>query len=306
VSHDLAVVAQMADHILVLRDGRMREVGTTERLLADLGDAVVSVDLLPVGSPRRDWVQTLLSDGHLVVRHPPFQPPCSQGPMTRRFVVSMLDGLHYAHELADESDLDHAALRLTQAASTFLNKPNQTLPAVQTSPKEVPAPVTIEAKEEEQVVEEVEEQPLVAQPALEVSLADSIRNFATHIDASDPAQTYKSIMNQSADLLHAERSSLLLFDEASNQLTMTAARGIPTRLSEVAPVAMGEGIAGAVMRDRLLFFVNYDQQLRNFPFLISDTTNVLTTVLPANPTAAQLAAFKELVGRRITNADHDA
>lgn len=34
VSHDLAVVAQMADHILVLRDGRMREVGTTERLLA--------------------------------------------------------------------------------------------------------------------------------------------------------------------------------------------------------------------------------------------------------------------------------
>jgi peptide/nickel transport system ATP-binding protein len=34
VSHDLAVVAQMADHILVLRDGCMREVGTTERLLA--------------------------------------------------------------------------------------------------------------------------------------------------------------------------------------------------------------------------------------------------------------------------------
>ena len=34
VSHDLAVVAQMADHILVLRDGRMREVGATERLLA--------------------------------------------------------------------------------------------------------------------------------------------------------------------------------------------------------------------------------------------------------------------------------
>src|SRR3954466_2686150 len=34
VSHDLAVVAQMADHILVLRDGRMREVDTTERLLA--------------------------------------------------------------------------------------------------------------------------------------------------------------------------------------------------------------------------------------------------------------------------------
>jgi peptide/nickel transport system ATP-binding protein len=33
VSHDLAVVAQMADHILVLRDGCMRELGATERLL---------------------------------------------------------------------------------------------------------------------------------------------------------------------------------------------------------------------------------------------------------------------------------
>jgi peptide/nickel transport system ATP-binding protein len=33
VSHDLAVVAQMADQILVLRDGRMRELASTERLL---------------------------------------------------------------------------------------------------------------------------------------------------------------------------------------------------------------------------------------------------------------------------------
>ena len=31
VSHDLAVVAQMADHILVLRDGEMRELKSTER-----------------------------------------------------------------------------------------------------------------------------------------------------------------------------------------------------------------------------------------------------------------------------------
>jgi peptide/nickel transport system ATP-binding protein len=33
VSHDLAVVAQMADHILVLRDGTMREIGPTEQII---------------------------------------------------------------------------------------------------------------------------------------------------------------------------------------------------------------------------------------------------------------------------------
>ncbi|MEH3087098.1 MAG: ABC transporter ATP-binding protein [Xylophilus ampelinus] len=35
VSHDLAVVAQMADHILVLRNGRMQEIAPTERILAE-------------------------------------------------------------------------------------------------------------------------------------------------------------------------------------------------------------------------------------------------------------------------------
>ena len=48
VSHDLAVVAQMADRIVVLRDGRMREVGTTERLLA---------------APQNEYTQSLLGRG---------------------------------------------------------------------------------------------------------------------------------------------------------------------------------------------------------------------------------------------------
>ncbi len=39
VSHDLAVVAQMADHILVLRQGAMRELAPTEQLLQAPADA---------------------------------------------------------------------------------------------------------------------------------------------------------------------------------------------------------------------------------------------------------------------------
>jgi diguanylate cyclase (GGDEF)-like protein len=59
--------------------------------------------------------------------------------------------------------------------------------------------------------------------------------------------------------MHAERSSLLLFDEAANQLMMTAAQGIPARLSEVAPMAMGEGIAGAVMRENRPLVATVDE-----------------------------------------------
>ena len=29
--------------------------------------------MLPVGAPRRDWKATLLSDGHVMVRHPDLQ-----------------------------------------------------------------------------------------------------------------------------------------------------------------------------------------------------------------------------------------
>ncbi len=34
------------------------------------GRYIVEETLLPIGTPRRNWKQTLLSDGHIVVRHP--------------------------------------------------------------------------------------------------------------------------------------------------------------------------------------------------------------------------------------------
>jgi hypothetical protein len=33
----------------------------------------VHVDLLPIGAQRRNWVQTLISDGYVCVRHPDLQ-----------------------------------------------------------------------------------------------------------------------------------------------------------------------------------------------------------------------------------------
>ena len=50
--------------------GRIRAIHGLEGLRRRFGAHIVVEDLLPIGAPRRNWRQTLLSDGYLVVRHP--------------------------------------------------------------------------------------------------------------------------------------------------------------------------------------------------------------------------------------------
>lgn len=50
--------------------GRIQRMEGLERILSHFGAHVVYIDLLPVGAPRRNWRQTLIADGYLVVRHP--------------------------------------------------------------------------------------------------------------------------------------------------------------------------------------------------------------------------------------------
>ena len=144
---------------------------------------------------------------------------------------------------ADEGDLDHAALRLSRAAEDFRDKP------VEEPPVELPPTEEIAAGDEPvQAVEErrVERTPYVGLDR-RAPFADSIRRFATQIDAAEPSQIYESILAQSADLLDAERSSLWLFDEESNQLDIKAARGIPVGKRDLEAIRVGEGIAGSVI-----------------------------------------------------------
>ena len=51
-------------------EGHIRRVEGLERLLSKYGEHIVLIDLVPVGAHRRDWRQTLLSDGYLIIRHP--------------------------------------------------------------------------------------------------------------------------------------------------------------------------------------------------------------------------------------------
>ena len=50
--------------------GRIYRMEGLERLLSKYGEHVVVIDLLPLGSSRRNWRQTLLADGYLIIRHP--------------------------------------------------------------------------------------------------------------------------------------------------------------------------------------------------------------------------------------------
>jgi diguanylate cyclase (GGDEF)-like protein len=147
---------------------------------------------------------------------------------------------------ADETDLDHAALRVSKAARDFKNQ----------TPVKVDSAQLAQADD---VRDEPASGPLAQSGETEISLAasdierdafiDSIRRFSERIDASDPAQTYQSIVAQSADLLNAERGSLLLLDESESSLTLTAARGMTAPLNDVEPILVGEGIAGLVARE---------------------------------------------------------
>jgi biotin carboxylase len=51
-------------------EGTIRRIEGLDRLRRELEPWIVHVDLVPVGSPRRDWRQTLLSDGIVILRHP--------------------------------------------------------------------------------------------------------------------------------------------------------------------------------------------------------------------------------------------
>ena len=53
--------------------GRITRIEGLERLVARYRPHIVRLDLLPVGAPRRNWKQTLLSDGHVIVRHEDLQ-----------------------------------------------------------------------------------------------------------------------------------------------------------------------------------------------------------------------------------------
>jgi diguanylate cyclase (GGDEF)-like protein len=79
--------------------------------------------------------------------------------------------------------------------------------------------------------------------------ASQLRAFTEVVNSAQPDDAYTTILRHSAELLHAERGSLLLFDERAGELSVKAAVGPRADVARDARVPLGEGVAGTVMRE---------------------------------------------------------
>jgi hypothetical protein len=66
--------------------GRITHYEGLDRLLAEYGEHVAALELLPVGAPRRDWRATLIADGMVIIRHPELSQATQ---ITRRFTAEL-------------------------------------------------------------------------------------------------------------------------------------------------------------------------------------------------------------------------
>jgi hypothetical protein len=64
-------------------DGIVRAHRGLQELMRDYGRYVATIELTPIGEPRRDWRKVVVGDGWIVVRHPDLQFTLE---MSERFV----------------------------------------------------------------------------------------------------------------------------------------------------------------------------------------------------------------------------
>ncbi len=82
-----------------------------------------------------------------------------------------------------------------------------------------------------------------------VRAATHLRAFTEVVNSARPEDAYAAILRHLAELLRAERGSLLLFDEGAGELSVKAAVGPRADEAREVRVRLGEGVAGSVMSE---------------------------------------------------------
>jgi diguanylate cyclase (GGDEF)-like protein len=80
-------------------------------------------------------------------------------------------------------------------------------------------------------------------------VAYHLQAFTEQVNSVEPDEAYGAILRHSTELLRSERASLLLFDEAANELQVKAAVGPRAKAARDARVRFGEGVSGVVLRE---------------------------------------------------------
>ncbi|HYO99808.1 MAG TPA: diguanylate cyclase [Pyrinomonadaceae bacterium] len=76
-----------------------------------------------------------------------------------------------------------------------------------------------------------------------------LQAFTQQMNDVEPAEAYAAILRHSTELLRSERGSLLLFDEASNELEVKAAVGPRADVAQEQRVNLSESVSGSVLLD---------------------------------------------------------
>lgn len=149
--------------------------------------------------------------------------------------------------------LGGSAANQTASAHTSAQKESSTIPTA--------ASATATATRAIPVTTEKEAVPQTPQPDLQIEvdrlrlelehrshLMQSLQSFLERISSTDPVDTYQAILAHSKELLQAERASLMVYDEGTNEIIIKASIGISAEGSSAARTRLGEGVAGQTLK----------------------------------------------------------
>ena len=150
---------------------------------------------------------------------------------------------------AEPERLEKLAERVDKAARQFSVEPIQSSAVAQTQPrtgsKDDVETGTAPVVADNGAALQTEVNRLRGELEYRSQLSDSLSSFLERISSGDPSGTYGSILDHVAQLLEAERASLWLFDENSNEIAVRAAKGFS--IDDASRISVGQGIAGRVL-----------------------------------------------------------
>jgi len=155
---------------------------------------------------------------------------------------------------AESQRLQLLSQRLDKAARKFddsVQTPTSNVESQVTAPSVIEQVMSINAETASQLASSPDLQGEINRLRGELEyrthLAQSLQSFLERISSTDPDKTYSKILTHAKGLLQAERGSLWVFDEGSNEIILRAAAGFSAAQSEVGRLRIGEGISGRVL-----------------------------------------------------------